>query len=409
MVTLIVKAGQINEPEDKAGLANLVAELLTEGTKNRTSKELSADIDFIGASLDAAAGSDYISISLSVLKKDIQKGLELFADVLLNPLFAQNEIERTRDRIKGMLKQREEEPSFLAERALKKEVFGRHPYGRLVEGFPDTMDKIKREDLIQFHSDYFLPNNAILSVSGDMAADELEAVLKKYLGEWKRKDVPFMKIQKVDADPIPVSSIGQDMRNPSRTIPRIVKIEKDLTQANILIGGSGIPRHHPDYYAVSVMNYIFGGGGFVSRLMKSIRDEMGLAYDVSSSFIPYREGGILQIGVQTKNESANVTVEEILHQIDKLCSGPVSAEELSDAKAYLTGSFPRRLDTNRKIADFLATVEFYDLGIDYDKKYPDYINAVTKEDVLRVARKYLAAERFVLVLVANQQKATLKE
>jgi zinc protease len=242
-----------------------------------------------------------------------------------------------------------------------------------------------------------------------MAADELEAVLKKYLGEWKRKDVPFMKIQKVDADPIPVSSIGQDMRNPSRTIPRIVKIEKDLTQANILIGGSGIPRHHPDYYAVSVMNYIFGGGGFVSRLMKSIRDEMGLAYDVSSSFIPYREGGILQIGVQTKNESANVTVEEILHQIDKLCSGPVSAEELSDAKAYLTGSFPRRLDTNRKIADFLATVEFYDLGIDYDKKYPDYINAVTKEDVLRVARKYLAAERFVLVLVANQQKATLKE
>jgi zinc protease len=156
------------------------------------------------------------------------------------------------------------------------------------------------------------------------------------------------------------------------------------------------------------MNYIFGGGGFSSRLMQSIRDEMGLAYDVNSFFSLNKEKGMFQIEVQTKNESAGLVISEIVKQMERIRKEPVSDEELEDAKSYLTGSFTRRLDTNRKIADFLAFVEFYNLGLDYIEKYPAYINSVTKEDVLRVARKYLNPENYVLIVVANQKKADLK-
>ncbi len=392
MVTLLVKASQLNEPKDKAGLANLTAELLLEGTKHRKSTDISEEIEFLGASLDTSTSRDYTTISLSILKKDINKGFELFCDILLNPTFPQQEIERKKELIKGSLRQSEEDPSFIAERTFRKEVFGEHPYGRLTEGSAETIDNIRREDLIKFYSDYFLPNNSILSIVGDLTEEELNALIKKYLDDWKKADLP------------PITANGLD----EKKTKRVVKIDKDLTQANILLGHIGISRDNPDYYAVSIMNYIFGGGGFSSRLMQSIRDEMGLAYDVDSSFSLNKEKGLFQVEVQTKNESADLVISEILKQMERIRKEYVSDEELTDAKSYLTGSFPRRLDTNRKIADFLALVEFYNFGLDYIEKYSGYINSVIKEDILRVARKYLDPENYVLVIVANQKKAALK-
>lgn len=393
MVTLIVKAGQMHEPEEKAGTAHLVAELLTEGTKSRSSKDISEQIDFIGASLDASAGADFTTLSLSVLKKDLGKGFELFADVLLKPGFPENELGRVRERIKGFLRQQEEDPSFLAGRAFKREIFGRHPYGRLTEGSPMTLDLIARDDLIRYHADYYLPNNSILSISGDLTSDELSSLLAEHLGGWEIGGLPEKRALAVE----------------DRRMKTVIKIDKDLTQANIILGHVGISRENPDYYAVSVMNYILGGGGFSSRLMQSIRDKMGLAYDVHSYFASFKESGQFQVGVQTKNESASVAIEEIRNQLQRIRKEHVSDEELSEAKAYLTGSFPRRLDTNRKIADFLASVEFFRLGENYVTKYADYINAVTKEDVLRVAQKYLDPENPILVVVADQKKVVLRD
>jgi zinc protease len=388
-ITMIVKAGPLDEPKEKAGLAYLTAELLDEGTKNRKSAEISEEIEFIGAGLNTSAGSDYTMITLSVLKKDIEKGFEIFSDIILNPVFPQEELNRKRELIKGSLKQREEDPSFLAGCLFKKEVFGEHPYGRLVEGSPETLSEITREDLLRFHSKYFIPNNAILSVVGNLTPDELNSLIKKYFDSWKIADLPKKKIYPV---------------NEEKT-KKTVKIDRDVTQATIIIGHLGISRDDPDYYAVSVMNYMLGNGGFSSRL---IRDEMGLAYYIGSFFIPGKEKGSFYVEVQTKNESANTVIEEILKQIEKIREEKVSDEELSEEKDYLTGSFPRRLDTSRKIADFLAVVEFYNLGLDYAEKYPSFINAVTREDVQRVARKYLDAENFVLIVVANQKKAEIR-
>lgn len=392
MVTMIIKAGPLDEPKEQAGLANLTAELLDEGTKNRRSSEISEEVEFIGASLGASTGSDYTTISLSVLKKDVEKGFELFSDIVLNPVFPQEELDRKRELIKGSLKQREEDPSFIADRAFRKEVFGEHPYGRLIEGSVETLSVITGEDIIKFHSKYFIPNNALLSVVGDLTPDELDSLIKKYLDSWKIAEMPERQINPITEE----------------KTKRVVKIEKDVTQANIIIGHLGISRDNPDFYAVSVMNYILGGGGFSSRLMQKIRDDMGLAYNVHSFFAPGKDKGSFQSSVQTKNESANTVIAEILKQVEKIREDNVSDTELADAKAYLTGSFPRRLDTNRKIADFLATVEFYNLGLDYSEKYPSFINAVTRDDVLRVAKKYLDPENFILVVVADQKKAGLK-
>jgi len=392
MITLLVRASPLNEPKDKAGLANLTAELLTGGTKHRESKDINEEIEFLGADLYSSAESDYTTISLSVLKKDVNTGFEIFSDILLNPVFPQHEIEREKELIKGSLRQREEDPSFLAERAFKREVFGEHPYGRLVEGSPETIENIKREDLLRFHSEYFLPNNTIFSVVGDISEEELNSLIKRYLNDWKKVDFPLETAQGIT----------------EKKMKKVVKIDKDLTQANIILGHIGISRDNPDYYAVSVMNYILGGGGSSSRLMQSIREEMGLAYDVQSFFFSKKEKGFFQADVQTKNESANSVITEIVKQMEKIRKEYVSEEELSDAKSYLIGSFPLRVDTSRKIADFLASVEFYNLGLDYIEKYPRYINSVTKEDVLRVAKKYLDPEHYVLVVVANQQKAVLK-
>jgi zinc protease len=393
MVSLLLKVSPLNE--NKAGTAYLTSNMLTEGTTKRKASEISEEIEFIGASMGASTNHDYTTVSLSVLKKDIEKGFEIFSDVLLNPLFSEDELKRKKELIKGSLKQQEEEPSFIAERAFIKEVFNEHPYGRLVEGSAESIDSITRNDIIDFYKEHYLPGNAVIAVVGDITFRELNDLIKRHLGEWKSKSIS----RKAE-----VKSQAQEKKKEHR----IVLIDKDITQANILLGHHGISRDNPDYYAVSVMNYILGGGGFASRLMKSVRDDMGLAYSIHSLFSANKETGRFEVEVQTKNESAATVVREILKQIKHIKTECVTEDELGDAKSYLTGSFPRRLETSRKIADFLAVSQFYNLGDDYIEKYPEHINKVTKEDVLRVAKKYLDDENYILVVVGNQKTIKIK-
>lgn len=392
MVTVGIKAGSLVEPEEKAGLANLTADLLTSGTKKRSASQISEEAEFVGASMSASGSDDYITADLSVLKKDLNLGFDLLSDIILNPSFPEDELNKKSERIKGSLKAQEEEPGFVASKEFKKTIFGSHPYGRLVQGSPETLDRIKRDDLVNFHSALYAPNNAIMSVVGDITPEEVKNLLKQYFSEWHTKEL-------IVSPPKP-EGIKEK---------KIITIDKDLTQANIILGHTGISRDNPDYYAVSVMNYILGGGGFESRLMQNVREEKGLAYDIHSFFDANKYGGLFEVGLQTKNESANTAIEEILKEIKKVRNFPVSDAELSGAKLFLTGSFPMRLETSQRIANFLVAVEYYGLGMDYIDKYPKYINSVTKDDVLRVAKKYLDSENFTLVVVADQKNAGLKK
>jgi zinc protease len=393
MVTMGIRAGAMLEPPDKSGLANLVAELLTEGTEKRTGEQISEEIEFVGGGLGASASDDYITVTLSILKKDISLGFELFSDIVLNPVFPEEEMIKKLERTRAGLKSAEENPGFVASREFIREVFGDHPYGRLVQGSEETLERITRGDLIDFHANYYVPNRSVLAVVGDVTPKEVKDLLGKYFSRWS----PLDRTSEV--------SVSAEVPSKKKT----VTIDRDLSQANIILGHVGIKRDHPDYYAVYVMNYILGGGGFASRLMQNIREERGLAYDVSSSVNALREGGSFGISVQTKNESANLVIKEVLNEMRKMRSSPVSVAELSDAKAFLTGIFPARIETSRKTANFLVAVEFYGLGLNYIDDYPDYINSVSREDILEAASKHLDPENYILVIVADLEEASLTD
>ncbi|QWR78282.1 M16 family metallopeptidase [Candidatus Magnetomonas plexicatena] len=386
---MIVAASKLDESAAKAGLSHLVAEMLLEGTKGHSSKEIIEEIEFMGASLEVNSEADYTSIRLSALKKDFNRAFEIFADCMLHPAFSDTELTQKKELILGALRQNEDSPHFVANKAFMSEVFGNSPYGRLSTGTPETINAIKRPDIVKFHQEHYVPSNSIIAVAGDITYDEIAALITKHMGNWKGK---------------PIKERGKIKAENYHNKKKITVIDRDITQSNIILGGAGIKRDNPDYYAIDVMNYILGGGGFASRMVKTIRDDMGLAYDVHSHSFAYKYGGFFMVSIQTKNEYANTAITEILKQIKTMKETPVTDDELNDAKSYLTGSFPRRLDTTDKLVTFMALTEFYALGLDYDKRYISFINNITKEDVKRVALKYLTDTNYQLVIVGSKSK-----
>ncbi|MBI5100856.1 MAG: insulinase family protein [Nitrospirae bacterium] len=391
-IVVAIRAGSIAETADRAGLANLAADLLNEGTAKRSSKEISEAIEFVGGALTTSGGTDYITATLSVLKKDIDLGFDLLSDIILRPAFREDEITRRKALIKSSIKQQNEDPGTVASKAFSKAVFGAHPYGWPVDGTEESIDRITRQEILDFYNHWYVPNNSVMAVVGDITKGELKALLEKYFRDWKSGDIRPPLLPEL----LPGNA------------PTVVKINKDIKQTSIVLGHLGMRRDNPDYYAVSVMNYILGGGGFASRLVDNIRDNRGLAYSVHSSFMAHRHGGVFQAGLQTKNESANTAIREILNEMARIQSDPVSDTELSDAKSYLTGSFPLRMDSNSKIANLLIAIELNDLGLDYVDRYRDIINGITKEEITRVARKYLNARDYVLVVVGDMGRAALQ-
>jgi zinc protease len=391
-VVVAVKAGSVVEPPSEPGLSNLTADLLNEGTAKRTSRQISDEIEFVGGQLSISGGRDYVTVSLTVLKKDVELGFDLLSDIIIHPSFSRDEIGRRKAIIKSSILRQKEDPGTIASKAFLKTVYGKHPYGRPVEGTEESLDSISRRDIVDFHDRYYAPNNAIMAVVGDLDRKETVSLINRHFRDWRRKDI---------------SGGVPDAPRPAKG-RKVIRIDRNITQANIILGHLGIKRDNPDYYAVSVMNYILGGGGFASRLMDNIRDNRGLAYDVRSHFSADRYAGGFQVQLQTKNSSANTAIDEVFRELKRIRSKPVTDRELSDAKAYLTGSFPLRIDSISKMAGFLVAVEFYGLGLDYADRYSGFINSVTREDVLKVARRYLHPGDCVLVVVGDMKKALLR-
>ena len=405
---LIVRSGALDEPGGLGGLASLTASLLTEGTMTRSAEAFSEEVEFIGAGVSASANRDYITVSLSVLKKDLDKGFELFADALTNPAFLPAELERRREMVIGSLFQSLEDPNYVASRAFMNTVFGGHPYGRNIQGSPGSLARITRDNIAEFHKLHFTPANSILAVAGDLDAGELEALLEKYLGSWSGTFIGIGIGTGTGTGP-GTGPEKSELPAPVAPEPESVLNNMDITQANIYLGHLGLRRSHPDYYAVQVMNYAMGGGGFSSRFMDKVRDEMGLAYSIYSTFRPYMRSGVFYVNVQTRNDAATRVVEVIRSIVSDVRDNGITEDELEAAKAYLTGSFPRRLSTTGKTARFLALVEYFDLGLDYPETYINTINALTLEDMREAGRKHLHPARAVLSIAADLEKAGLME
>jgi zinc protease len=390
---VMIRAGSIQDPPQKPGLANLTAELLTQGTTQREATQISREIESVGGSLSASCQPDYAVLTLSILKKDLPLGLSILADILLNPLFAPPEIDRKVSEMKARLKRMEEEPRQVAQLTFSKILFGNHPYALPTEGSPTALSAITREDIAGFFKNYYRPDHISIVVVGQISLEEGVRLLEPLFSQWKAAPV----LRPVLPQP------------PNLTGSVIEKIDRPITQANIIWGHLGISRSNPDFYALQVMNYILGGGGFVSRLVDNIRDNLGLTYGIYSHFDAREYPGSFQIAVETKNQNTNQALSEILKELKKLIEKGVSQSELSEAKAYLTGSFPLRMDTNAKMVRLLSAMEMYGLGLDFPEKYVKLINQVTTEDIFRVARTYLNPDKFLLVVVGNQKEIRLKE
>lgn len=386
-IELLIDAGSRHDAPKQEGLANLTARLLTYGTQRRTALQISDTLDFIGADLSAGCGEDLANVSMTVLKKDLATGLELLAEVLTLSTFPQEEIDRQKQSIIASIKAREESPGDIAQRRFAAALYPQSPYGRPVEGSEASVKGLEQQSLKAFYERYYRPNRTILSVVGDISHQEIARALNEAFRSWPKGEPATA--------PVAPSKVGS---------AETIRVNKDLTQANIIFGHEGVGRENSDYYAIQVMNYILGGGGFASRTLDSIRNERGLAYSVYSYFSAEKGHGTFELVMQTKNDTALEAIRIAKAEIRRMREELVTEEELSDAKDYLTGSFPLRFDTNRKVANFLAQVEYFQLGLDYPERYPDLIRKVTRKDVQRVAQTYLKPETLITVIVANQKK-----
>ncbi len=390
-IQMLLDAGARRDPAGEEGLAYLTAKGLLLGTTRQPAAALNQALDFMGASLEASASADYAVVSLRVLKKDLDRGFGLFLEALTRPAFPEEELQKEIKKILGGIQAAEENPETLAEKAFRQVLFGSHPYGHPVEGTKESVRKLTRDRVQKFFREWHRPNNAILAVVGDISPEEVKTRLVPLLTSWEAKDIP----------PQPFQSTFQPG-------PQTRRIHREVTQASIIIGGPGVERANPDYYALTVMNYILGGGGFGSRLMEEIRVKRGLAYSVASFFDSRKYQGSFQVILQTKNTSAQEAVKLVFEGLKRIREESVSPEDLQRAQKYLVGSFPMRFDTQGKLAGFLAQVEYYGLGLDYPQKYPKLIQSVTREDVLRVARTYLHPEQAVQVVVGNLKEAGME-
>lgn len=388
---LLIPGGSRRDPQGKEGLAYLTAASLASGTHTHTALEISQALDFMGASLISNCDEDFSTLSLKVLKKDLNQGVEWFGDVLLRPSFPQEEMAKKKNEIHAAIQAEKDDPGQVAQRAFLEALFGNTPYGSPPQGKETSIPGINREDAVNHYRTFYRPNNAILVAVGDFDTGQLQSFLKKSLEGWA-------------SAPLPEENFRADFPRSRKVVLR----DMNITQANIVLGMRGIQRSSPDYYPLSIMNYILGGGGFASRLMEEIRTRRGLAYSVHSAVDARKYSGSLQIELQTKNESAREAIDLALQEVRKIRQAPVSPGQLEGARQYLTGSYPLRLDTNTKLATFLGLVEFYGLGLEYMQQYPFIISQVTPEEVLRVASRYLDPDNYVLVVVANQKKANLK-
>ena len=383
-VRVLTRAGAVFDPDDRAGLAHLTGALLTRGTAKRTGPEVDSAIEFVGGSLEAAAGRDSLTVALSVQKKDLALGLDLVSEVVLSPSFPQAEVTRKVSEIQAAIRRSEEDPGTVASRALSRLVYPGHPYSVPVEGTRESVARLTRDDVVKFYAEHVRPDTTVVAVVGAVTVDEARREITARFGAWARPAGAPQSITPVTA---PAS-------------PREETVKRELTQSTIMFGRLAIRQTDPDYFPLSVASYVLGGGS-ASRLYARVRDEAGLAYAVYSWLSTARYGAAFAVTAQTRTVEAPKVVVMVREELARMTRGPVAERELALAKQYLVGSFPFRLDTSGKVADFLVAVEDQGLGLDYADRYKERIARVTTRDIQRVTAKYFPPAAFNLVIVGE--------
>ncbi len=384
-----VKAGSIYDSDALLGLSHLTSRVLDRGTLGKTSDEIAEALDERGVSLSVSANRHVMSVSCTCLSEDFEAMLSLVGEIVSQPAFPEQEIEKRKGEVLNSIRQDEDSPAAMAMLALFAMLYpDGHPYGRPSKGQLDSVGRLQRSDLVDFHNSRFAPATTTAIIVGDVDRDRAVAAGARVFGTWRK--APGQEVV-LPHPPRPTT-------RRERVIPMMNK-----AQADIAYGFTTIVRGDPGYYAYTLMNNALGQYGIGGRLGDSIRERQGMAYYVFSSFDANVVEGplIVRAGVNPANvDKAIASVDE---EIRRMAGEGMTPDELADCKQYLIGSIPRLLETNSAIATFLHTAEFFGLGLDHDLRLPDLLNSVTLHDVQAAAQQTLDTNR-ASVVVAGPYK-----
>lgn len=375
-------AGSSFDPAEKSGLAGLTQGLLSLGAEGMSEDDIARNMADVGAQLGGRFDADRAGMSLRTLSSVAERdqALSILEQVLQRPLFPEAVLAREKTRMIAELKEAETKPDSIAGKAFGKAVFGNHPYG--LSSTVDSVEKIQRADLETFYRTYYSARAAVVAIMGDVTRAEAEAIAQKLTGQLPQGgDV-------VRIPPVAMQIDASEQR-----------IAHPATQSHILIGAPGMARKDPDYFPLYAGNYILGGGGFVSRLMNEVREKRGMAYSVYSYFVPTLQPGIFQIGLQTKKEQADEALRLVRATLREFVAKGPSAKELQAAKQNIIGGFPLRIDSNRKIIEYLSVIGFYELPLTYLDDFTANIDKVTVAQVHDAFRRRVNPDAMATVIV----------
>ena len=383
-VRMIVRAGAAQDPKDKLGLAMLTSTLLDQGAGSRSAEQIADAIDFVGGILSTGAGTDLSYINAVVMKDSYPLALELMADLARRPTFLQAEIDRQRQQALSALKVAAEDPDSVAGMVIDRLIYGFHPYGLPGSGTHASLTSLTRNDFVNFHQRFYVPNNALLAVVGDITADEAMKGIEKYLGDWKPGDVP------------PFAPI--DPPDPTR---RVVVVDRPgAVQTEIRVGHLAIPRKHVEFEALNQAVKILGGEG-ANRLQQVLRSQRQLTYGASADLDTYKFSGAIVAETDTQTSNTAEALRVVVDEFSRLQRERVREGELEGAQDYAVGHFPLTIETPDAIATQVLNQLFYELSIEDLPRYREKIQGVTPDDIQRVARNYVRPDRLAIVLVGN--------
>jgi zinc protease len=383
---LVIKTGSDANPIERPGLANFVAAMLDEGTASRNALQIADEVSQLGATLTTNSSMDATTISARSLSKNFAATLGLVADITLKPSFPAEEIDRQRASRLGQLVQMRDSPAQVAAQVMGLALYGpKHPYGYTELGTEASMKAVARDEMMGFWRQHFIPNNAALIVAGDISMSELRGLAEKAFASWPRGD-----------------SVQPSLGAPDTTRARIVIVDKPgAPQTQVRVAGIGAARSSPDFRALQVMNNALGGL-FSSRINMNLREEHGYTYGASSQFIFRRSAGPFVVAGGIRTDVTAPAVSEIFKEIAGMLDRPMMQDELLKAKDALANSLPGSFETSVNTVNSFSNIFVYDLGLDYYTRYAQEVNAVTSEQALAVARRYIVPDRLVVIAVGDR-------
>ena len=385
--SLQVLAGSAYAPPSKAGLASMTAALLREGTKTRKAQEIAEAVDNAGGSLSTSAGDDTATISITFMKSYAARGFELMSDVLRNPAFEQEEMDRQMRQAQSGLQVQYSSAEYLAPAVAARAILGTHPYAYPGDGTPETLRNIRRDDLLRFYEENYGPQRAWLAIAGDVTAEEGFALAEKHFGQWASKARP--------ESPLPPAPAAKN---------QVLVIDMpSAVQTQIVVGHPGVKRTVPEYAALNIGNQIVGGS-FNSRINMKLRANEGLTYGASSSLEPNRQAGMFTASTFTRTEKTADAIRFLLDVLKEAKANPATEEEFNEAQAYIAGSFALSVESAGGVAGRTLSAAVYGLGDDYWSNYPKLIQSLTREQAAKAFSGFLQPDKFAIVAVGNAKE-----